>query len=135
MARLALQPVPRPLVEQLAAIYGRIVQCERDALGFARQAGDLLLLVPPADRARLAAQAGIPGRRSRFVYVQIAQHWPAVQHAASIRAALKLIQNHDEPIDLRDVPLPFTDTARCVNESHVGLPIGRCAERTWDDDV
>jgi hypothetical protein len=109
----------------------QVQQCQRDALGYARLAGDDLLTVHPSKRADLAEAAGITGRRSRFVYVQIAENWEKVQHAASIREALKILkaEGPQAPLDLRDVPLPFDD--HCVNDNHLGLPIGQCAEKTW----
>jgi hypothetical protein len=118
------------LIEQLARLQAQINQSRRDILGYAREAGDLLLSVPSTERAALAAAAGITGRSTRFDYVQISEHWEAVQRAGSIREALRIIRHRpDEPVDLRDVPLPFED--RCVNDEHVGLPIGQCAMKTW----
>ena len=124
---LNLTPQPQLLVEQLAELQVQINQCGRDALTYAREAGVILLGVAAKEREALAREAGITGRRSRFVYQSIAQHWEAVQLAASIRAALKIIKagEHAEPVDRRDVPLPFED--RCVNDTHRGLPIGECA--------
>jgi hypothetical protein len=88
--RITQQPVT--LVEQLASLQRQILQCRRDALGYARQAGDVLRSVPPEERAALARQAGITGRRSRFIYVQVAENWEAVQSAASINQALALLR-------------------------------------------
>lgn len=132
MPRLSQQIVARPvaLVQRLAELHSGVQGAKRAALDYARQAGEVLLTVPPEERATLAAAAGITGRRPRFVYVQIAEHWTAVQRAGSIREAIRLVKNPQpsRPVDIRDVPLPF-DT-RCVNDTHRGLPIGECAGTT-----
>ena len=112
MPRLTLQPTT--LVEQLASIHGRIQLRRRDNLADAREASDLLRSVPPRERAALAAGAGITGRSTRFVYVQISENWEAVQRAGSIREALKIIKASRRPGP--NVPLPFAD--RCLVRRH-----------------
>jgi len=124
MPRLTQQAVTRPaaLVEKLAAVHGRIRLRRRDNLGDAKEAGDLLLTVPPRERAALAAEAGIDGRSTRFVYVQISENWESVQHAGSIREALKILSNTRRPG--RERLLPFEE--RCVIRRHDVT--GRCVD-------
>jgi hypothetical protein len=86
------------------------VCARRAALDYACWAGEMLLAVPPEEGAALPAAAGITGRRTRFVCVQVAQRRKAVQHAASIREALKIIGQQRRPGP--NVPLPFKN--RCV---------------------
>jgi hypothetical protein len=98
----------------LTELHVAVQSARRAALDYAIQAGEVLLAVPPEERAALAAAAGITGRRTRFVYVQVAQHRQAVQHAASIREALKIVSGQLRPG--ANVPLPFKD--RCVISKH-----------------
>ena len=111
MPRLSLQPT---ITSQLASVVTAIRQADRDILGYAREAGELLLQVPPGQRAAAAREAGITGRRTRFVYVQVAQHWERVQHAASLRAALKII--NVQRVRGHAIPLPFD--SRCIVTQH-----------------
>ena len=84
---------------------------------------------------RLARQAGITSRRTRFVYARLAEHRYQAQHAASIRAALRIIKEPD-PITWLDVPLPLDPGEdRCVNDHHQRMPIGQCAGTTWEKVV
>src|SRR5688572_16014333 len=115
------------VVQQITELLAKIQQCRLDVLGYAKDVGDRLRSVPEGERAAVATAAGITGRSTRFDYVMVAEHWETVQHAGSIRRALKMIRKakREIPLDLRDVPLPFND--QCVNDKHVGLPIGECA--------
>lgn len=106
MPRLQAVPAPVALVQRLTELHAQVLGAHRAALDYARQAGEVLRTVPPEERAALAAAAGITGRRTRFVYAQIAERWDAVQHAASIREALKIISGL-APVDTRQLRLPF----------------------------
>jgi hypothetical protein len=61
--RLTLQPT---VTIQLAAVVAAIRHADRDILGFAREAGQLLLTAPPEQREALALDAGMTGKRTRF---------------------------------------------------------------------
>jgi hypothetical protein len=67
-------------------------------------------------------------RSTAYNYMAVAKGWASVQHAGSIREALRLLKKKETalPVDLRDVPLPFD--ALCVNDTHVEMPIGECAK-------
>ena len=67
-------------------------RARRRALAATRGA-HVLRSVQPEERAALAAEAGITGRSTRFVYVQISEGWEVVQRAGSIQEALKMIRS------------------------------------------
>jgi hypothetical protein len=88
--------------------------------------------VKTIDLAAVAEAAGMTGRRTRGrVLCRSAKLGSSAARCIDPRA-LKLLRNLDEePLDLRDVPLPLDPMDdRCVNDGHVGLPIGRCVKQT-----
>jgi hypothetical protein len=113
MPRLVAALVPT-VVQRLTELHLQVQQSHRAALDYARQAGELLRGLPKGERAAAAAAAGIEGRSTRFVYVQVSEHWELVQHAGSIRQALKIIKETRQPG--KHPPLPFEE--RCVVTQH-----------------
>ena len=93
--RYQIQPLPEPLKGHAAVTPKRVWRSKAHSA------------LVPAGQA-----AGITGRRTPFVYVPIAEHWERVQHAASIRAALKIIRGTRWPGNA--IPLPFREDRRCV---------------------
>ena len=103
--------------------------------------GELLEPLERDARYRVAANAGIHSDRTADECLQLwrnrgrieeylAEHPDEVVSKRAVLAEIKKIRKRTDSVDLRDVPLPFGKW--CVNETHEGLPIGRCAEKSWE---
>jgi hypothetical protein len=134
--RLTQTIIPKTsLVRRLTQLHEQVQKCiaraqtqHLQSLAWAQEAGDLLLSAPVADRPDLWTAAGL-GRSNAYNYMRIAKHWDRIDdRAMSINGALRLLKQQRDltSVDALDRPLPFDK--RCVNDQHLGLPIGQCAE-------